>query len=349
MPRVIGVGSALPSHRYSQAEVRRAYAALSGGGPEVRGRLSVFARAGVGERRFCLPLSYHEAGHGFGRRNRDFIEQGRALGAAALRGAARAAGAPLDSLGHLLCATTTGLATPSLEALIAEELDLPRSLRRTPIFGIGCAAGAVGLARAAEYLRGRPSENAAALAVELCSLSFRRGRGGARDLVAAALFADGAACAWLAGDGAPGAGPEVVASESHLFPRSRELMGWEFSDEGMDLMLSPRIPVLIRSRFGALARAFLRRHGLAPADVRRWVLHPGGARVLDAYQAALGLSARELRFSRRALRGQGNLSSASVLMILKDVLENEPPPPGSWGLLAALGPGFASELVLLRW
>ncbi|HVE12999.1 MAG TPA: 3-oxoacyl-[acyl-carrier-protein] synthase III C-terminal domain-containing protein [Elusimicrobiota bacterium] len=354
MIRVLSVAGALPRHRAAQADVRRTYASIFQDNRALRRYLPIFSGSGVDERRFVRPLDYYREGRSFSERNAVYIEEAPRLARAALEDALKAAARDGGELGHLISATTTGLATPSLEAILAHDMGLPPRMARTPLFGTGCASGAVALTRACEAAIARPGLLSAAVAVELCSLTLRHDDPSVANLVGCALFGDGAAAAvvqdvldrprWL---GAPA--PAVAAWESHLFPDSRGVMGWGFDGGGMRLVLTPEVPALVARRLKPVILDFLRRHGAAASQVRHWVLHPGGIKVIEAYEAAFGLSAWDTRWSRRCLRAIGNVSSASVLFMLEDLQREGKPRAGDVGLVAALGPGFAAEMLLLRW
>lgn len=346
-PRLISAAAAFPRHRYSQSEIRTAL--LDRWADIDPADLRLLDRAGVRTRHLCFPLDYYFAGHGFARRNRDWAEQGLELAERAVADALAAADVPPDRVGHLFFFTTTGLATPSLDALLAERMELPRRMLRTPIFGIGCAGGAVGLSRAADWLRSRPDGIAVLLSVELCGQTFRPGDRSKTNLVGTALFGDGAAAAVLAGaDAAAGRGLAVEASESELLPASAHLMGWDFGDDGFGLVLSPEVPGAVREAVAPRLLDFLRRAGLSVPDVAHWVVHPGGPKVLAAYRNALGLAPDALEPTRSVLASRGNVSSATVLVALADLLAGGRVRPGDPVLVTGVGPGFAVENVLLR-
>jgi alkylresorcinol/alkylpyrone synthase len=348
--RILSVGTALPEARYGQAVIRDRCEAEMAGTPAGR-RTSVFDRAGVETRALVEAPDYYFARHSFERRNADFFRHAAALAETALGRALEAAGVPHGELTHLVSVTTTGLLTPSLDAHLAQALPFRRSLKRTPIFGVGCAGGAVALSRAFEYLEGHPEETIAVLSVELCSLTFLPKDGTMTQLVAAALFGDGAACVVLCGERSPRAARarmEIVDNESTLIPDSLHVMGWEFGGEGMRLVLSTDAPAIVEKHVGPALAPLLGRHGVGVGDLGDLVLHPGSGRILDACERALGLPAGSAEPSRAFLRRHGNLSSASVLFILGDALAAEPRGGSPWGLLAALGPGFACEALLLR-
>jgi alkylresorcinol/alkylpyrone synthase len=252
----------------------------------------------------------------------------------------------------IVTTTVTGVAVPSLDARIAARIGLRPDVRRVPIFGLGCVAGAAGVARLHDYLRGAPDEVAALVSVELCSLVFPAAQPTIATLVGSALFGDGAGAVVSVGERRAeriGAiGPDVLASRSRLYPDSLGTMGWDIDGAGFHLVLSPDLPDLIERYFGDDVTGFLADHDLTIDDIGSWVLHPGGPKVLEAINTALSLDDDALELSWRSLSEVGNLSSASVLHVLRDA-RDKPPPTGTPGLLMAMGPGFCAELVLLRW
>jgi alkylresorcinol/alkylpyrone synthase len=248
----------------------------------------------------------------------------------------------------------TGIASPSLDARLVNRMRLRPDIKRTPMFGVGCAGGAVGLSRAADYLRAYPEHVAAVLSVELCSLTFQPTDLSAANLVSTGLFGDGAVAVIATGGDRPAGcagagGPQVLACGSTFYPDSEDVMGWDISGNGFRIVLSPRLPEIIRHNLAHDVEGFLTRHGLRRSDIGSWVIHTGGPKVLEAVQDTLHLSDRDLAPSWASLRRVGNLSSASVLLVLEDVVAQRRPAPGTLGLLLAMGPGFCSELVLLRW
>jgi alkylresorcinol/alkylpyrone synthase len=226
---------------------------------------------------------------------------------------------------------------------------LPADMRRTPIFGLGCVAGAAGIAQAADYVRAYPDRVAVLLSVELCSLTWQRSDLTIANLIASGLFGDGAAAVVVAGDNVAAQGPEIVDTASSFYPDTEGAMGWDISEEGFRIVLSPDVPAIIRAKLPGDVDALLARNGLTRSDVGSWVLHTGGPKVLDAMAGSLGLEREACAASWDSLREVGNLSSASVLLVLEEIMQNRRPAPGTWGVLAALGPGFCAQLVLLRW
>jgi alkylresorcinol/alkylpyrone synthase len=230
-------------------------------------------------------------------------------------------------------------------------MSLPTNIRRIPIFGLGCVAGAAGLAQAAEYVRAYPDRMAVLLSVELCSLTWQREDLSIANLIASGLFGDGAAAVLVSGSntGHAATGPEIIASQSSFYPDTEGVMGWDISEKGFQIVLSPDVPRVIKENLPRDMDAFLSGNGLKRKDIGSWVLHTGGPKVLQATAEALELPDEACAASWDCLRRVGNLSSTSVLMVLEDVMLNRRPAPGTYGILAAMGPGFCSELVLLRW
>ncbi|MCW8139159.1 MAG: type III polyketide synthase [Planctomycetota bacterium] len=343
------VARALPPHRYPQGEITAALARVLGGDAAARALVARLHRTSqVEARHLALPLDAYADLAGFGAANDAFIRVGTDLAAEALTRALDAAGLRPRDLDVILTATVTGVATPSLDARLVNRLGLRPDVRRVPLFGLGCVAGAAGLARLHDHLRGWPDHVGALVSVELCSLTFQRGDASGQHLVATSLFGDGAAAVVATGPPRPGA-PRVVATRSRFYPDTERAMGWDVTSDGFRVVLAQDVPALVRERLGEDVRGFLADHGLTPADISAWVCHPGGPKVLEAAQAALGVGEDALALSWRSLRALGNLSSASVLLVLEDTLRERPPPPGARGLLLAMGPGFCAELVLLAW
>jgi len=348
-PRIAAVATALPPHRVTQEEAkagaREVFAAL----PDLERLLRLFDRSGVEARHLVFPREYYLRSHSFEERNRDYVTAALSLGEEAIRRGLDTAGIAAAEVDALLFVTTTGLATPSVDALLCERIGFRPGIRRLPLFGLGCAGGAGAMALAAELLRPRPEGVAVVLSVEACSLTLLKDAPTKVNLVGSALFADGAGCAVLTGSGRGGSGPAVLASETHLFPDSQHFMGWRFDGNGFGLVLSPHVPGFIAEMLPAPVRGFLERRSLAPEEIQHFALHPGGRQVIEAYRRGLGLTPEALAPTREALRKHGNLSSASVFFSLQQLLADRSPGPGDHGFLAAMGPGFAAEMLLLGW
>jgi alkylresorcinol/alkylpyrone synthase len=228
-------------------------------------------------------------------------------------------------------------------------MGLSANIKRNPIFGLGCVAGAAGIARAADYVRAYPDQIAVVLAIELCSLTWQRKDVSMANMISTGLFGDGAAAVVIAGAETELPGPQIIATRSTFYPGTEDVMGWNISEDGFRIVLSPDVPKVIEANLRRDTDSFLAEHGLERKQIASWIVHTGGPRVLEAVEHALELPERALEASWECLRRVGNLSSVSVLLVLQDFLARRRGEPGTYSVLAAMGPGFCSELVLLRW
>lgn len=359
MSRIVGVAAVPADHRYEQREITDAFADLVLPDPSDRALLDRLHEAtGVRARNLALPLDAYGAMAGFGAANDAFIDVGTALGVRAVREALAAADLLAGDVDLVMACSVTGIAAPSIDARLVPLLGLRQDVKRVPVFGLGCVAGAAGIARIHDYLRGDPDAVAVLVSVELCSLTVQPDDASIPNLIASGLFGDGAAAVVMVGERrAVDLGMfdavQVAASRSRFYPDTERVMGWDIGASGFRVVLAASVADVVEEHLGEDVRAFLEDHDLKIADVTRWVAHPGGPKVLHAVQRALGLADGALDLAWRSLADVGNLSSASVLHVLAATLAGGRDAPatvtGERGLLFAMGPGFCAELVLLQW
>ncbi len=353
-PLLRAVGRALPRHYADQETLISAFREAWAGAHFNVDRLEELHRAvQVAGRHLALPIERYRELTSFAERNRAWTDAAVALGEEAVRAALERAALRPDEVDHLFFVTTTGIATPSIDARLVNRLDLRGDVRRTPIFGLGCAAGAAGIARAADFLRAFPERVAVLLSVELCSLTLQRDDFSIPNIISSGLFGDGAAAVVLVGAsrGEPQlrAGPRVAATASVFYRDTERVMGWDIVDSGFKVVLSAKVPDVVREHVPRDVDAFLNAQGLDRRRIRHWIAHTGGPKVLQAFEETLQLPAGALDRSWKSLRETGNLSSAAVLFVLGELLDSGEAGSGDSGLLMAMGPGFCSELVLLQW
>ncbi|PND58301.1 type III polyketide synthase [Mycobacterium sp. ENV421] len=348
-PRVTGTAVAFTEHRYNQDEVSAQLTSFA-----EPGFARFAASSGVEYRSLALPLERYPRLTGFTEANAAYLEVAAELGEQAVRRALDAAHVRPDEVDAIVTVSSTGVAVPTIDARIASAVGLRPDVKRIPLFGLGCVAGAAGLARVHDYLRGFPDQVAVLLSVELCSLTLQRDDTSIPALIGVCLFGDGAAAVVAAGaDRVPAGlplhpGPRILATRSRLFADTVDVMGWNVSSSGFQLVMSRDVPKMADDHLRDEVDRFLADHGLTTADISTWVCHPGGPKVLDAMHNAIGMPPEALRHSWQSMRDNGNISSASVLDVL-DRTVADGPTAGSLGLMLAMGPGFSFELLLLGW
>jgi alkylresorcinol/alkylpyrone synthase len=303
----------------------------------------------VDGRHLALPLLEYYNLNSWGDNNRAWFRASEELGSQALCRAASAIGLDRQQIGALLFMSITGVSSPSIDARLINRLGLSPQIRRVPIFGLGCVGGAAGIARAADYVRAYPNQVAALVSVETCSLTLQRDDLSVANLISSGLFGDGAASVLVAGSGLGLPGPEIVATRSTFYPGTEDVMGWDITEKGFRIVLSRHVPDVIRENLARDVDTLLEENDLRRSDIGTWIMHTGGPKILEATQEALGLPDGALEASWESLRKVGNLSSASVLVVFEEFMTRRRPEPGSWSVLGAMGPGFCSELILLRW
>jgi len=345
LPRVLAVATAVPTYALDQDDVtRRVELALGPRSREIARLLPMFGNTGIERRYSCVPIEWYEELHDWSERNRIYLDSALDLLESATRRALETAGRKAEDIDAIVVVSTTGIATPSLDALLMERMGLRRTVRRLPIFGLGCGGGTIGLTRAAMMAREEPGSLVLFLVVELCALSFRRDDFSKSNIVATALFGDGAAAALISCDER---GPAVVAGGEYTWPESLDVMGWDVTGDGLKAIFSRDIPELVTNELHDVAVSFLASHGLTLRDVDRFVCHPGGAKVLDALEVAYELAPGTLSESREVLRDYGNMSAATVMFVLERAMTNG---SSHWNraLVSALGPGFTAGFTILE-
>ncbi|GAA2004224.1 3-oxoacyl-[acyl-carrier-protein] synthase III C-terminal domain-containing protein [Catenulispora subtropica] len=348
MSRIAAVCSTLPPHRHRQEDLAEAHAALCAMAATRRGLLDrLYANAGVRTRYTALPLEDYKRLDGLGPANDLYIEHATALGAEAVRDALQQAEVRPEDVDLFVATSVTGVAVPSLDARLVPLLGLRSDVKRVPMFGLGCVAGAAGLARIHDYLRAYPDHTAVLLAVELCSLSVPVEDPSPADLVGSALFGDGAGAVVVRGAECRGGALRIVATHSELCPGTQDALGWHLGTNGFRIVLSAELADVLERELGAVVQRFLAGRGLQTSDIGTWVVHPGGPKVIDAVRDVLGLAEDRVATARASLAEVGNLSSASVLHVLGKALAGPAGPPGPW-VMVGLGPGVSIELLLLE-
>jgi len=354
MARIAAVASALPEHCYTQSEITDIIAPMistSASTQAVLRRLHAASR--VETRHMVFPLAAYTETTSFTQSNADFVRLATDLCERALRDALATAGLAATDVDYLMFTSVTGVSAPSVDALLIARMGLRPDVKRVPMYGLGCVAGAAGIARVDDYLAGHPDEVGVLLAVELCSLTFQPGDDSTGNLVATGLFGDGAAAVVMVGGERARrmgvTGPDVIDTVSRVYPESEDVIGFSAGESGFRIQLTAQVAELIEQHFEGDVLELLEAHALTVAEVDRWIAHPGGPRVLEAFESSLALRAGILDASWASLAAVGNLSSVSVLHILEQELRNHPSSPGEHGLLFALGPGVSAEVVLLEW
>jgi alkylresorcinol/alkylpyrone synthase len=353
MTVIAAAQGALPDHTYRQEEITDALVGLLDDDEQQNLLRRVHVSSRVRARHLVLPLERYLELDDFGTANDEYLHHAVELSARAVTAALGDAGLRAADVDAIITTSSTGVATPSLDARLANRIGLRPDVKRVPLFGLGCVGGVAGMARLHDYVRGDPDGVAVLVAVELCSLTLQLDDRSPANLVASGLFGDGAAAVVAVGDrratALPGiSGPEIVDSRSHLFPDTERVMGWDVGSGGLKIVLDVRVPELAREYLGDDVRTFLAGHDLRIPDVTSWVCHSGGPKVIEAMQEVLDLPPSAFELTWRCLAAIGNVSSPSVLHVLADTIDKHPP-GGTPGMMIALGPGFCSELVLLRW
>lgn len=348
--KIAAVATAFPPHWYEQHKLTEALVRICGADARLAERIrSLHANTGIDGRYLTLPLEQYGTLRDFTAANAAWVQGALRLGEDVVTKALAAAGVRADEVDAIVFSTVTGLASPSIDARLVTRLGLRPDVKRMPLFGLGCVAGAAAVSRAADYLRGHPRGVVVVLTIEQCSLTLQPDDRSVANLISVGLFGDGAAAAVVVGAEHRAAGVTIEATRSVFYPETEHIMGWDIGAHGFRIVLSAEVPDVARQRVPVDVDAFLQAQGLTRADIVRWIAHPGGPKVLQALQDGLGVDRATLQCSWDSLAKAGNLSSASVLMILEQTLATRPAAAGQRGVMLAMGPGFCSEFLLLRW
>jgi alkylresorcinol/alkylpyrone synthase len=350
---IVAVHSAFPAHQATQAEITEI---LKKGWKQSRSVNNVIDRLHrsvlVKKRHLSMPVDTYANEQSFAYRNQAFIDIGVDLAERCVRELLLKAHVEPQAISQIIFTTVTGIAVPSIDARLMNRLAFSPHVKRTPIFGLGCVGGAAGLARAADYLVGHPDDLVVLLSLELCSLTFQKKDLSIANMIACGLFGDGAAAVLLAGNQhalAKSCLPKIVDNRSFFFPQSEDVMGWQVTDDGFKIILNADVPKIALEKIPSCVDEVLKSHRLHCSDIASWIAHPGGPKVIQALIDGLKLPKDALEISYDTLAEYGNLSSASVLLILEKTIESRQFRSGDYGMVFAMGPGFCAELVVLRW
>ncbi|MBS4194447.1 type III polyketide synthase [Lederbergia citri] len=359
MPRIISVGTGVPEYSISQDETMEFAKQLFSNSVKDLGRLlKVFHNGEIEKRHFVKPLEWYRQNHSFSEKNDQFIDLAVSLSIEAIKNCLESNSLQrkmsYEEIDAIIMINTTGMATPSLDARIMNKLPFSQHTKRIPIWGLGCAGGAAGLSRAYEYCRAFPDAKVLVVAVELCSLTFQKDDLSKSNIIGTSLFADGAAAALIGGDKVNYSEiiertiPSIIDTQSTLMKDSLDVMGWNIKDDGLYVVFSKDIPSIVKEWLRPEVEQLLVHNQLSISQIKHFIAHPGGKKVLYAYEEALGLPSERTANSLKVLREYGNMSSVTVLFVLQRFLQQKIN-RGDYGVVAALGPGFSSEMLLVRW
>ncbi len=350
MSKVISIGTSTGKFKIEQKDAKNFIRELfSDSGVEIDRLISVFDNSCIKNRYLSAPIEWFGEKHSFSERNKLYVENVLELTLKSIKECLKKVDVQIEEIDHVFFISSTGLSTPSIDALLLNELHLKNHVKRTPIWGLGCSGGAAGLSRAMDYTKAYPTKIALVIAVELCSLTFQKDDLSKSNIIATSLFSDGAAVALVIGRENmyyQKGGVVLRDSLTTTYDNSLDVMGWEIIDDGFKVIFSKDIPTIVTQLVRPNIEELLHANGLTISSISYYVTHPGGMKVINAYENSIGLNNGSLAYSRNILRNHGNMSSPSVIFVLKEFMENEDYMTGKTGLISALGPGFSSELIL---
>ncbi|KGX87915.1 type III polyketide synthase [Pontibacillus litoralis] len=359
MSMIASIGYSLPENELLQSEARPFIESLFSKSRDISRLLPVFDHAAVHKRQFVMPIQWYTEPHGFHERNTIYEQKAAEHGLKAIdqclhNDSMLASAIPYDEVDMVIYISSTGIATPTMDARFMNERPFRDDVKRLPVWGLGCAGGGAAFARAYDYVQSYPNENVLIVCVELCSLTFLKDDHRKSNIIGTALFGDGIAAALVIGSNSnirsmvKKPAPTITATSSKLLQDSLDVMGWNTIDEGFQVVFAKSIPHIVETFWKEHVQCFEQKYKLNTKEMPFFVAHPGGKKVLEAYASTLHCSSTALRCSYDVLREHGNMSSATVLHVLKKYME-ENHPVGTKSMLAALGPGFSSELLHLEW
>ncbi|MFZ3590927.1 type III polyketide synthase [Bacillus sp. DJP31] len=361
MPKIASVGVCVPPNPVTQATtVEFARELFQDSFKDMSRLLTVFENGEIQKRNFAKDINWFKDDHTFEEKNQAYIEHAVEFGVESVKQCLSnkeylEKKVRYDEIEAIFFISTSGLSTPTIDAKIMNHLPFSPHTKRIPIWGLGCAGGASGLSRAFEYCLAYPSSKVLVVAVELCSLTFQKNDRSKSNLIGTSLFGDGVATLLVMGDNATIHRskkheyiPSIIDTQSTLMPHSEDVMGWDIKNEGLYVIFSKDIPTIITDWLKPNVEKFLHKHQLSLQDVEHFIAHPGGKKVIEAYEKSLGFSKAKTEISRKVLQEHGNMSSATVYYVLDEFMKCDQQ-AGEFGLIAALGPGFSSELLLVKW
>jgi alkylresorcinol/alkylpyrone synthase len=360
LPYITSIGFAQMPYELKQNDALSfAKSMFSNSFDDIERLLSIFQNGQINKRRFCKPFDWYKEDHSFEEKNNTYIDLATTFSIEAVKHCINnndylTNSINYDELDAIFFVSKTGLATPSIDVKIINALPLSNHIVRVPIWGLGCAGGTAGVARGMDYCRAYPEANVLVVTVELCSLTFQRNDMSKSNLVGTSLFADGVACTLISGEKSSvlekiktKTVPKLITSQSTLKPHSEDVMGWNIKNDGLYVVFSRSIPHLVCNWFGENVEDFLNKLDMKVSDLAHFIAHPGGKKVLDAYEKALHLPEQMTKISRTVLEEYGNMSSTTVIYVLDQTIKFGMK-EGSYGLMASLGPGFSSEMALIK-
>ncbi len=361
MAYILSVGTSIPSYNVNQKKaIEFARHMFQDSFKDIERLLKAFENGEIESRQFVRPIEWYKENHSFGEKNHIYINETVKYCTQAVTECLTSPdfleeSIPYEKVEAIFFVSSTGLSTPSIEAKVMNELPFSPYTKRIPIWGLGCAGGACGLSRAFEYCKAYPDAYVLVIAAELCSLTFQPGDKTKSNLIGTSLFADGIAAALLCGEQAVRHSaklellPRIFDSQSVTMKQSEDVMGWDFTDQGFQVIFSRDIPTLIEGWLKGNVEAFLAKHQLTFYDIKAFLAHPGGKKVIEAYIKSLSIPVEQLASSQKILRKHGNMSSATIMYVIKDHLLFGKQNEAENGMIGALGPGFSSELLLFTW